>query len=235
MKKIQFRHEIKYIISQVEYNIIRQRLIHSIGQDKNTGENELGYHIRSLYFDDIYRTAYKDKINGILNRNKYRVRIYNLSDEKIRFEAKIKKGEMVRKEQMSIDKNTYDKITTGDVSTLFSENAPGKIKYFASNVDRLFRPVIIVDYLREAYTYEHGNVRITFDKELKFALNSVDIFDENIVLKEYFEEPVMIMEVKFDNYLPNFIRNLIQIDKFQQSSFSKYANCMTALKPFKAI
>lgn len=235
MEKQQFRHEIKYIISQVEYNIIRQRLIHGIGQDKNAGENELGYHIRSLYFDDVHLTAYKDKINGILNRNKYRVRIYNRSDSKIRFEAKIKKGEMVRKEQIDIDRDMYKSITSGDVSTLFREELPGKIKYFATSVDRLFRPIIIVDYLREAYIYEHGNVRITFDKELKFGLNSVDVFDENIVLKEYFEKPVMIMEVKFDDYLPNFIRNLIQVDKFEQSSFSKYANCMTALKPFKAL
>ena len=89
-----FRHEYKYIINSGFYHILRQRLKAAMKPDGN-GKDGV-YRITSLYFDDVYRSAYNDKALGLDVRKKYRVRYYDLSPDFIRLEVKEKNGELGR-------------------------------------------------------------------------------------------------------------------------------------------
>ena len=218
-----FRHEFKYYINFFEYEILRRKLKCCLEQDENS--DEFGnYHIRSLYFDDIHNTALYEKQAGVLTRKKYRIRIYNLSDGVIKLEKKSRTGQFISKVSVSITKKQYYKILHKDVGFMkVSDNALLKELYF-DMVSSLYEPIVIVDYVREAYVWQPNNVRITFDKNLSTGLNSVDIFDDVGTIK-VIEETQLILEIKYDSFLPDFIRSILQINSSQKYAISKYVIC----------
>ena len=84
---IPLRHELKFFISEMQYQVLSRQLDRVLWRDPNGDENN-EYHIRSLYFDTIFNDALFDKLDGVQNRNKYRIRIYNLKDKLIKLECK---------------------------------------------------------------------------------------------------------------------------------------------------
>jgi hypothetical protein len=221
--KGRFRHEFKYYINYFEYEILKRKLKLCLRSDKNSDKNG-EYHIRSLYFDDIRNTAIYEKQAGILSRKKYRIRIYNLSDEIIKLEKKSRNGQFISKVSAKISKNQYYKIISKDIEFLKFSNIKLFQEFYYDIVSSQYSPVVIVDYVREAYIWSHNNVRITFDKNLSSGLNSLDIFD-NVRTVKAIEEPQLIVEIKYDNFLPDFIRKIIQIDSSQKYAISKYVIC----------
>jgi len=230
-KKQKFRHELKFYINWHVYTYLKSRLFSGLKLDLNAVVDD-GYHIRSLYFDDIYQSAYYEKINGVYNRKKYRIRIYNKNDQIIRLEKKIKLGSMTRKDTRIITKEQFYKIINGDLDFLIASDDELFHEFYAESATKLLKPVVIVDYDREAYTLETGNVRVTFDKNLRAGISSYDIFDDKVVTKLIFDEPVMILEVKFDNFLPAFVKNMIQMCRHDESAISKYVLCRKAKDMF---
>lgn len=226
------RHELKYYINMHEYMYLKQRLALSLKKDKHGLVND-GYHIRSLYFDDIYNSALNEKELGAFKRKKYRIRIYNISDQSIKLEKKSKYGQYIHKETINITKNEFYKLLKGENEFLVQANSNILKEFYIEIKTKILRPVVIVDYEREAYTLEAGNVRITFDKNLSTGINSFDIFDKNIATKTIFDKPIMIMEVKYDSFLPNHVRNLLQIDSHNISAASKYVMCRKMINNFK--
>lgn len=218
------RHELKYFINTHEYMYLKKRLIVSLKKDKH-GTISDGYHIRSLYFDDMYNSAFKEKEIGIFKRKKYRIRIYNIDDRTIKLEKKSKYGQYINKETEIITTEQFYKILEGNYEFLLNSNSSLFKEIYVEIKNKLLKPVVIVDYEREAYTCEAGNVRITFDKNLRAGINSFDIFDDKIATKMVFEKPIMILEVKYDSFLPNHVRNLIQICNHENSAASKYVMC----------
>lgn len=218
------RHEYKYYIHLHEYIALRHKMSCYMGMDEHSIDGE-GYGIRSLYFDGPHDHSLYDKNNGIFNREKYRLRIYNGSDERITLERKSKYGDYVNKESAPIKKNEYDAILSGKPEVLSQKDNPLIKDFYAALTHRAFRPTAIVDYIREAYVYEQGNVRITFDKKLSAGINTFDLFDKNLVFKEAITDPVTIMEVKFDAFIPFAIRRLVQPSELVRSSISKYVLC----------
>lgn len=228
----ELRHEIKYFINNHEYLYLRNRLKESLLVDKFSDENN-SYHIRSLYFDDIDETAYRQKEAGVQFRRKYRIRIYNLDSKVIKLERKNKFDNYINKEVASLSQEEFYKILRGDYEFLkFKENSLHKEFYFEC-VGRLLRPRIIVDYDREAYTLPAGNVRITFDKSLRAGINSFDIFSDKVITKNAIEDSTMIMEVKYDSFLPSHVRNLLQVTSAYRQAASKYVLCTDIIKRFK--
>jgi hypothetical protein len=222
MKK--YRHELKYYINYLDYEILRRRLSVLLSRDLNVNKkNE--YHIRSLYFEDMANTALFEKQAGILERKKYRIRIYNLSKDVIKLEKKSRSGQFVNKEMALLTYNQYKLILDGDFS--FLRRSEGKLfnEFYYDLVTSNYRPKVIVDYIREPFVYYVNNVRITFDKLLKTGLNSTDMFSNDIMMIDVMEEPKLIMEVKYDHFLPDFIKNIIQIDACQRYAISKYVVC----------
>ncbi|GAA0489000.1 polyphosphate polymerase domain-containing protein [Salinibacillus aidingensis] len=224
MKKLKFRHELKYYVNYHQYYLIRQRLRFFLKQDQHA--NEKGeYHIRSVYFDDIENKALQEKQAGIQDRHKYRIRVYNKSDSIIHFEKKIKRNTLIAKEKEAISRQTLNRLLANDYTVLEQEESPllREIHYEMKN--RMLRPKVIVDYVREAYIARTGNVRITFDKDLRTGLYKIDPFDLELYPIKTIDEPVYILEVKYDEYIPNYIRDALQLSGLQRQAASKYTIC----------
>lgn len=224
MTKQKYRQELKYYINYFDYLTIKNKLRHFINLDKNA--NDRGeYNIRSLYFDDINNSALFQKLSGIRERSKYRVRIYNYSDELIKLEKKIKNENFIRKEVAIITKEEFNMIIKGDIDFMINSKNPLLIDFYLKSQAVLLKPKVIVEYVREAYISEIGNVRITFDKNLKSGLNSTDLFNQSLPVITVLEEGYMILEVKYDEFLPEYIKKLIKINSRNRHAISKYAIC----------
>lgn len=181
--------------------------------------------MRSLYFDDLYHSAFFEKEAGVTKRKKYRIRIYNLEDRLIRLECKEKMGNMVSKESINLSKDQfYSLISGGDRAFLLNEESNMPKRMYIDMQTRLLGPVVIVDYIREAYVFEPGNVRITFDKNLEAGLDTFDIFSDDVISAGALEKGTVILEIKFDDFLPDFIRNILQTRSLK-SAISKYVLC----------
>ncbi len=218
------RHELKYYIHPLEYAMLRSRVSALLPIDGHSGGRE-GYGIRSLYYDGPQDHALHDKNNGVFGREKYRIRIYNGSDRVIKLERKSKFGDYVCKESAGLSRDQYDCLLAGDLKP-FLRSEIKLVKEFVHAVSsRGFRPVTIVDYTREAYTYEAGEVRITFDKKLSGSVNSSDLFDPGIAFVEALEPTRTILEIKYNEFLPDMIRVLAQPSNAVRSTISKYVLC----------
>lgn len=223
------RHELKYYLHPQEYLTLRQRVSALLPLDSHALGEE-GYGIRSLYFDGSQDNALFDKANGIFRRHKYRIRVYNGSDRVIKLERKNKFGEFVNKDSAGLSRDEYDQILMGDASCLQSSAIPLMQDFYRSLVYDNYRPAVIVDYTREAYVYEHGDVRITFDKRLAAGINTYDLFDPGLILTEALDPTRTIMEVKYNEYLPEMIRMLTSPHASNRSAISKYVICREIAK-----
>ncbi|MDT3700464.1 MAG: polyphosphate polymerase domain-containing protein [Thermincola sp.] len=218
------RHELKYFVNYHEYQYLHNRLLNALELDKYAALTG-SYHIRSLYFDDIYQTALEEKEAGVLLRRKFRIRIYNISDRVIKLEKKSKFGQYISKTSKSITKDQFYRLLDNDCGFLLESGDKLFREFYIEIKNNLMRPVVIVDYDREAFVFEAGNVRITFDQGLRAGINSFDIFDSTVVTKGIFNSPMMIMEVKYDSFLPAHIHDLIQITNHNLTAASKYVMC----------
>ncbi|THF79986.1 polyphosphate polymerase domain-containing protein [Cohnella fermenti] len=226
---LKFRHELKYYVNYAQYLTIRQRLRNLISQDANASEQG-EYHIRSLYFDDIDNKALHEKLGGVRDREKYRIRIYNKSDKTIHLEKKIKFNDYISKVKASLTREECDRLIAGDYSVLEGSTHPLKKEVRDEMKYHLLKPVVIVDYVREAYVCQQGNVRITFDKNLRTGLNSVDLFSEELPTVRAYDDEYFLLEVKYDEYFPEYIRQAIQMEGLIRQSNSKYVICRKLLK-----
>lgn len=217
------RHELKYYINYYQYICLKNNIKHVMKQDENA-DDDGNYSVRSLYFDDIYDTALYEKNYGVFHRKKYRIRIYNNSDEVIKLECKSKFGQYINKEAKNLTIDEYDAILNNDFS--FLTNKTGIMQDFYRGVtDKLLKPKVIVDYQREAYILESGDVRVTFDKGLKAGFNSVDIFDKNLATISIFDDSMVVLEIKYNEYIPQHILNLINLPSHSRVASSKYVMC----------
>ncbi len=225
-KGIKLRHEKKYFVSHENKEILCRKLASSIKVDENAGENNT-YKVTSLYFDDMYDNSYHSKLSGIRDRHKYRIRIYKGDASRLILEKKVKHGEYIGKISRNINKEVYNAIYTGrDIEVLLDSNDELLREVFIKIRTARLSPKVIVEYDREAYVCEHGNVRITFDKDLRAGLHNIDIAKNNYdIVSAAADENKVIMEVKFDNYLPSIVRNALSETGREHLSISKYIIC----------
>ena len=227
MKKIdgrKYRHELKFNIGLDEYHVLKQRLASILELDPHAGPDGR-YNIRSLYFDDFRNSALFEKQAGVARRKKYRMRIYNYSDEFIKFERKTKLDHYVMKDWTRLTREEADKMIAGDVEFL-ADSEDRLLKAFYLECRRnLLRPVVLVDYHREAYVHPVGNVRITFDMGLHTSLGAVALFDRDSPTMGVDEEYNIILEIKFDDALPQHILGLFPSTIRPRSAIGKYAIC----------
>ncbi len=224
IRNIPLRHELKYFITPAEMSVLRGVLTPVMQLDPNGNENN-EYHIRSLYFDTINDDALEEKIAGVGNRKKYRMRIYNFSDKVIKLECKSKYGDLISKQSVSIPRDLAEQLIAGDPEGLQRMRHPLLHDVYREMKTRLLRPSVIVDYVREAYIHPAEDVRITFDKQLRTGLYSHDIFNPSIPTYPVFDDPVEILEVKFNEFLPTYIQAILSGVTAQRSAISKYTWC----------
>jgi len=221
-----FRHELKYYINQGEAELLDRRLSMTMDLDPHAQNRPDGqYHIRSLYFDDVANTALKDKLNGIEQRKKFRIRIYNLSDENIFFECKEKVGPYIAKSSMPISRDLCEELCAGEYRRLLHLDHPLAGELYYRMACRRLRPRVIVDYMRTPYVAPFQNVRITFDRDIRTGVYATDLFDPHLPTISAIADYDLVLEVKFNEHLPAYYHGLIQTGSSMRSAVSKYVMC----------
>ncbi len=224
--KLRFEH--KYLIEYDDYLKIKDRLNKVLKLDANSVGGK-GYHIRSLYFDDIYESALMDKSAGISNRKKYRIRIYNHSDKVIKLEIKRKYQDFTNKISTTINKDDYGKIYRGDVADFVERDNEVMSDYYYQIRNNILKPKVIVDYYREAYVLPYNQIRITFDRNLSAASPQYNIFTDDVFSKHLSDEYSRIIEIKYNNFLPDFVKRVFEPFSMTRLSVSKYVLCREEL------
>lgn len=226
------RHEIKILLSYAEYLSLSAKLKCVASPDKNSMENG-DYFIRSLYLDDIYNTAYHTKIDGTDNRKKYRIRCYNGSKDVIKFECKNKHKDRIHKISFPITYEQYKMFMDGRYDFLTSIEHPLAKEVYVLVKNAGLAPSVIVDYDREAYTHPLSNTRLTFDKNLRSGISSYDIYSDDIYTLPVFENGSVIFEVKYDEFIPAHIVDIIASLRGTKMSLSKFCMCKDKLLEVK--
>ena len=219
---LDYRHELKHEISPADLLAIRQRLRAVAKPDPHAVDGK--YLIRSLYFDNPADKALREKIDGVARREKFRIRYYNLDPSLIHLEKKSKLNGLGSKESATLTANQAQAIVDGDWDWMVhSDQALVRELYTKMRAQGL-RPRTIVDYTREPFVFAPGNVRVTLDYDIRTGLGCTDFLDPHCVTVPAGEAPI-ILEVKWDAYLPDVIRDAVQLEGRHSAAFSKYAQC----------
>lgn len=212
------RTEKKYEISYFTAHKLKNMLSTALHSDEFN--NSDGYSVRSLYFDTLYDNDYWDKQDGLENRKKIRLRLYNPEAETVKLELKEKVGENQLKRSLSITKDMAYKLIQGNYSCLLEINNDFANELFFIMQTNLYKPKCIVEYTRHAYIVQENNIRITIDSNIRATEANFDIFSKNLNL--YPVSPQIILEVKYNNFLLSYVKNIIDIANKNELSASKY-------------
>lgn len=221
--KLKFRNEWKYFISDFEAENLKRRL--SPFMDHDTHAKNGSYLIRSLYFDDYWDSSYTEKLMGVEERCKWRIRIYDYSADIIKLERKLKRGSYIHKDSASLTAEETRAIIDNQGDFLLYHREPLCREFYFDWRTRLFRPKVIVDYDREPFIRQEGEVRITFDSHVRAGILGFDIFDPDLPTLETLEPGTQVLEVKFTEFLPEIIREIIPPEGQEFTAISKYTLC----------
>ena len=219
-----FRHELKYLISSAQVPLIRNRVAHLLRVDDHAGANG-GYNIRSLYFDDYRNSCFYENENGTDPREKFRIRIYNHSTERITLECKRKEHGMTHKTSCPLTLEQTKWLMEGKPLPDLESQPPLLRKLALQMLTRQMRPVVIVEYDRIPYVYDCGNVRITLDTNISSSRAVKQFLEEEIPKCPVMPMGQQLLEVKYDQLLPDPIYHSLQLPDFRQTAFSKYYIC----------
>lgn len=216
------RHEWKHEINHCDLLMIRQRLRAVMEQDAHAVNGQ--YVVRSLYFDDLWDTALREKLDGVNCREKFRIRCYNHDLSVIHLEKKSKRNGLGRKQTAELTSAEAQSIVDGDTRWMADDPRSLVRELYLKMQTRGLRPKTIVDYTREPFVYGPGNVRVTLDYDIRTGLRSEDFLNPSCVTVPAPNAPV-ILEVKWDRFLPDVIRDAVQLNNRRTAAFSKYAAC----------
>lgn len=220
-----FRHELKYRIDYAQYIELRSRLRTVMQSDIHTGADGR-YLIRSIYFDNYMDKALREKVQGIPVREKFRIRYYNDDLSYLTLEKKIKDNALCRKADAQITEEECRKLLEGEIGWMRGHPAPLVQELYAKMRGQMLCPRVLVSYVREPYVYQPGNVRITFDSDIRTTMYHRDFLEDKVVDIGTADGPQeRILEIKYDAFLPEIIRRLIQTNTLRQTAFSKYEAC----------
>lgn len=216
-----FRHELKYVCSEAKLAMIRSRIQCVMQPDPHADANG-NYLIRSVYFDDYMRSCFYDNEDGADPREKYRIRAYNLSRERIFLEKKSKIREMTSKQSCRISEELFWRMIRGDSLTDQFGRDELLDSWIADRSRRLIRPVMLGEYVRTPFVYRLGNVRVTFDQHISVIADARRFFDGNTARIAVLPTGIHVLEVKYDDFLPDIIYQLIDDGHLRQQTFSKF-------------
>ena len=215
------RHELKYYIAGSEADILASRLQRVLRSDPHNG-TAAGYRIKSLYFESHDRFDLYSKQSGIHSRKKIRLRIYDEAAQYAKLEIKIKQNQQIEKWSLLLEREIALQVAAGHYMALKGMEDENAMRFYLLLTTQLYRPATIVEYWREAFIYPAFNVRITIDRYLHGNCSNLALFEGG---QQHF--PVLlsgrqILEVKFNHYLPDFIRKLLQSIPLERAAISKY-------------
>lgn len=223
IRREKFRNELKYICSEGELYQMQSRIQLLCEADAHAGPEGV-YNIRSIYFDDLQNRYFFENENGTDPREKFRIRSYNASDSRITLECKKKERSMTHKDSCPLSKEQYRKILEGSLSAS-DVNSTLLEKFYLLQEQRHLQPKVIVAYERTPFVYTFGNVRITFDRNIGSSTDLSAFFDPYLPVRPILPLGKNILEVKYDELLPNFLYDAMNLGSLRQTTFSKYYLC----------
>lgn len=246
---LEYRHEFKYVVSVSQIAYLRSRIRPLMELDSHTGSGK-NYQIRSLYFDDYRNSCFYENEEGTSPREKFRIRIYNASPDVIRLELKRKERGKTHKESCPLSRKQCGamlegRLTLQDIKGQDAACGQGRAdgesgppcgaydrdrtavlrKFYLKQETRRLAPRVIVEYEREAYVYRNGNVRVTFDTDIRSAAAGEHFFDPMLPARPVMPTGFHLLEVKYDGFLPDHIYRALQTGNLTLSTFSKYYLC----------
>ena len=221
-KAVDYRHEWKHEINLSDLIAIRQRLRAVAKPDPHAADGR--YTVRSLYFDDPADKALREKLDGVDRREKFRIRYYNGDPSLIHLEKKSKGHGLGSKEAAVLTRAEAQAVVDGELEWMLSSGRPLVRELYSKMRSCGLRPKTIVDYTREPFVYAPGNVRVTLDYNIRTGLGCTDFLNAECVTVPAGDAPI-ILEVKWDAFLPDIIRDAVQLEGRRVSAFSKYAQC----------
>ncbi|WAA09574.1 polyphosphate polymerase domain-containing protein [Fervidibacillus albus] len=214
------RTELKHEISKMDCYLLRNRLKHVMEVDPHAN-NDGKYFIRSVYFDNLDNKALNQKKEGLHNRDKYRVRLYDYHTSLLNLEKKSKRNNLTYKQKCRITVDEYERMRVGEIDWMENdERSLIRDLYIEMKMYGL-KPMTVVDYVREVFIYPFGNVRVTFDSDIKTSFRNNDVLNFDLPMIET-NPNVVVLEVKYDEYLPDVIKKLLQIGNRRNGTYSKY-------------
>ena len=209
-----FRHEYKYICSQGDLTVLEHRLDAAMEPDEHAGADGM-YHIRSIYFDDPYDSSVLENLAGVNHREKWRIRAYNCEND------------MIHKDICPLTREQFDLLTAGRPVPV-TKDTPQLLNRFSYLIAaKGFAPKVIVGYDRRPYVCRAGNVRVTFDTHI-FSSPDIGAFFEKALCRRPVQRTGQhLLEVKYDEYLPDWLLHAIQLKDMQRTAFSKYYQSRT--------
>ena len=220
------RHEYKYLISKADAELLKKRLPFIMQRDPHAGEAGR-YTIRSLYFDDMDAAAYYEKVDGLDSRTKYRIRFYDYDSNIIKLEKKEKLGNLTRKTAQTITKNDARALEYA-LSQGCPDNPEGLTEELRLACNgRGLRPRVLVDYDRTPFLCHTGNTRITIDENLRTRPYIAHLFASPRAMTPVLEPNQVILEVKFDDFLPGYLADALADIPKVNMAISKFAMCMS--------
>ena len=217
-----YRHEWKHEINEADSQTLQMRLGVVMKRDPHAVNGV--YQIRSVYFDTPTDKALREKIDGVNEREKFRIRFYNGDTSFITLEKKSKINGLCAKQSCSITKEEARRLVDGDRSWMCTGERPLCRELYSKMQTQGLRPKTIVDYTRIPFVYGPGNVRATIDFNIRTGEHRTDFLNPNTLTLPAGDLPI-IFEVKWDDFLPDIVRDAVTIPDRHVSSFSKYAQC----------
>lgn len=219
---MQFRHEVKHEINFGDMQILRQRLRAVMKPDRHAVDGK--YEIRSIYFDNAYDKVLREKVDGANIREKYRIRLYNKDTSVIHLERKFKHGSLGYKDSAFLTPDEAMRIVRGDIGWMSKSQNEVILGFYTRIMTERLYAKVIVDYTREPFVFDAGNVRVTLDYNIRTGLSCTDFLNPNCATIPVPDDPA-ILEVKWDNFLPDVIKNAVSLENRHNSAYSKYAAC----------
>lgn len=217
-----FRHEWKHEINASDFIAVTRRLSAVARPDVHSADG--CYRVRSLYFDNLADKALREKLDGVNMREKFRIRCYNDDASYIQLEKKSKYNGLCSKETQRLSEEETEKLLAGDYGWMTEKGRKLVCELYLKMMSQGLRPKTIVEYDRKAYTYAPGNVRVTLDYHIRTGMSGTDFLNPDCALVPAKDAPI-ILEVKWDAFLPEVIRDAVQLKGRFSSAFSKYAAC----------
>ncbi len=219
---MQYRNELKHLITPGDRAAICANMKAVAQLDSHARERGF-YTIRSLYFDDLRDTALREKLDGVNERHKFRIRYYNGDASVIHLEKKVKRSGLGYKVSCPLTAEEAQRIVEGDLGWMLHSDRALVVELYARMKGEGLRPKTIVDYERIPFVYGPGNVRVTVDYNIRTGLRCTDFLNPNCPTVPAGND--IVLEVKWDDFLPGIIKRAVQVKGRQASAYSKYAMC----------
>lgn len=217
---IKGRTELKHEITKMDCYLLRNKLKHFMRVDPHA-KKDGKYLIRSVYFDNFDNKVLTEKKEGFFQRDKFRVRLYDYNMEYLNLEKKSKRNNLTYKQKCRITAEEYEKLRGGHISWMEKDHRMLiRDLYVQMNLFQI-KPVTVVDYEREVFIYEHGNVRVTFDGSIKTSFRNNDLLNPDLAMVET-NPDVVVLEVKYDEFIPDVIKYMLQLGDRSKGTYSKY-------------